>query len=282
MLDYLWKLVPLNMHQKTKDIQKRYNGFLQTNCLWKNDAVFDLHQFEIAQKSSKINIDIDEKLRLGKYIERFVSYQLKEENDTAIVCENVQIQQEKITLGELDCIILKDKKPIHLEIIYKFYLYDAYIGNNEIEHFIGPNRKDSLLEKLTKLKEKQLPLLYTSECKTYLKTINLDINNIEQQVYFKAQLFVPFSNLSIELLTLNQDCIVGFFINKKELENLSNCKFFIPIKKDWLIIPHQNVDWLNYVEFKQKSNESLTRQFSPLCWLKKPNGQIEKFFLVWW
>jgi hypothetical protein len=38
------------MHQKTKDIQKRYDGFLQTNCLWKNDVVFDLHQFEIEEK----------------------------------------------------------------------------------------------------------------------------------------------------------------------------------------------------------------------------------------
>ena len=61
------------MHQKTKDIQKRYDGFLQTNCLWKSNVIFDLHQFEIEEKSSKININIDEKLRLGKYIERFVS-----------------------------------------------------------------------------------------------------------------------------------------------------------------------------------------------------------------
>jgi hypothetical protein len=270
------------MHQKTKDIQKRYDGFLQTNCLWKNDVVFDLHQFEIEEKSSKINIDINEKLRLGKYIERFVSYQLEQEKTIAILCENVQIQKEKRTLGELDCILLKDKKPIHLEIIYKFYLYDASLGNNEIEHFIGPNKKDSLLEKLTKLKEKQLPLLYSNECKSYLKTINLDVDNIEQQVYFKAQLFVPFSNLNIELSSINKNCIVGFFINRKELAQFKDCKFYIPIKKDWLVKPHQNVDWINSDQFKENSDEYLARDFSPLCWLKKTNGEIEKFFLVWW
>tara|TARA_R110001592_G_scaffold266_1_gene1464 strand:+ start:78 stop:890 length:813 start_codon:yes stop_codon:yes gene_type:complete len=270
------------MHQKTKIIQKRYEGFLQTNCLWKCKSVNELHPFEIEAVSSKINIEIDEKLRLGKYIERFVSYQLQQEESISIICENVQIQKEKITLGELDCIILKDKKPIHLEIIYKFYLYDPSVGETEIAHFIGPNRKDSLVEKLTKLKEKQLPLLYSKECSDYLKTIDLDVDKIEQRVYFKAQLFVPLSEKNIVLIKLNQECIGGFYINKKELEQFKDCKFFIPNKKDWLIIPHKNVNWDNFHQFKEKSSEYLEREFSPLCWIKKSNGEINKLFLVWW
>ncbi len=140
---------------------------------------------------------------LGKYIERFVSYQLTQEKSINIICENIQIQKEKITLGELDCILLKDKKPIHLEVIYKFYLYDPSVGKTEVEHFIGPNRKDSLVEKLDKLKEKQLPLLYSNECVSYLKSINLQSSEIEQQVYFKGQLFIPFSNKNHQLSNLN-------------------------------------------------------------------------------
>jgi hypothetical protein len=64
------------MHQKTKDIQKRYDGFLQTSCLWKNDAVYELNHFEITEKSSKINIEIDEKLRLGVKFHKVVVEQL--------------------------------------------------------------------------------------------------------------------------------------------------------------------------------------------------------------
>jgi hypothetical protein len=270
------------MHQKNKDIQKRYVGFLQTNCLWKKDTVYSLNQLKIESKSTKIDIEIDEKIRLGKYIERFVSYQLAQEKGISIICENIQIQREKITLGELDCILLKEDKVIHLEIIYKFYLYDSTVGNTEIDHFIGPNRKDSLVEKLTKLKEKQLPLLYSNECVSYLKTINLNIIDIEQQVYFKGQLFVPYSNKDIQLSVLNQDCIVGFYINKNELTQFKDCKFFIPNKKDWIVVPHKNVNWLTIDDFNQASEEYFQRKSSPLCWMKKQNGELVKIFLVWW
>lgn len=270
------------MHQKTINIQKRYKGFLQTSYLWKKDVIYRLQQFEIESKSTKITIDIDEKLRLGKYIERFVSFELSQKSSIEIICENIQIQKNKRTLGELDCILLENDTPIHLEIIYKFYLYDASVGKNEIDHFIGPNRKDSLIEKLEKLKYKQLPLLYSKECLEFLKSTNINDTKIVQKVYFKAQLFVPYSTKSIHLKDINNQCIVGFYIYKKELQQFSNCKFYIPIKKDWLVIPHQNVSWLNFSEFLNNSIEYLDRKFSTLCWMKKQNGEIEKFFLVWW
>lgn len=269
------------MHQKTKEIQKRYEGFLQTNCLWKDADIYGLQQFKITPKSTKISIEINEKLRLGKYIERLVSFQLSQEKNLTIIAENIQIQQEKITLGELDCILKLQNTYIHLEVIYKFYVYDASVGTTEIAHFIGPNRKDSLVEKLTKLKEKQLPILHSKECKSYLKSIDLQEKNISQQVYFKAQLFIPYSQ-KIVLSSLNTACIVGFYIHKKELVFFSNCKFYIPQKKDWILTPNKNVNWLNYPDFKEVSKQYLDRNFSPLCWLKNNNGTLEKFFLVWW
>lgn len=270
------------MHQKTKDIQKRYEGFLQTNCLWIDDKIYGIQQFQIQSKSCKVDIEINDKIRLGKYIERFVSFELGQEESVEIISENIQIQDDKRTLGELDFIIYKESIPIHLEVVYKFYLYDEKNGNNEIGHFIGPNKKDSLLEKLSKLKEKQLPLLYSQQCSEYLKSINLNNSEIEQQVYFKAQLYVPFSNLNIELKTLNQNCICGFYANIKQMMQFSDSKFFIPSKKDWITMPHQSVNWISFNKFKEISIEFLHRKFSPLVWLKKSNGELGKFFLVWW
>tara|TARA_B110000091_G_C13778525_1_gene460002 strand:- start:582 stop:1394 length:813 start_codon:yes stop_codon:yes gene_type:complete len=270
------------MQQKTKDIQNHFEGFLKTPCLWIESAVYGLKQFEIDQKSISLNKEIDDILRLGKYIERFVSYELSQNEQIEIISENIQIQKEKITIGELDCILLKDKKPIHLEIIYKFYLYDVSVGTDEIAHFIGPNRKDSLVSKLVKLKEKQLPLLYSIECKNYLKKNDLNFDDIEQQVYFKAQLFVPFTNKNIELKQLNSECIAGFYINFEALNQFKDCSFYIPKKKDWLVVPHTNVAWQSMPSFKEDCSPIIERNFSPMCWMKHKNGCIEKFFLVWW
>ncbi len=262
-------------------IQKRYEGFLNTPCLWKDSVVFNLHQFEITSKSNKIEIALNEKLRLGKYVERLVSYELEQQKDISVLAENIQIQNGKVTLGELDCLLLRNNKPIHLEVIYK-YLFDASVGDTEIAHFIGPNRKDSLKEKLTKLKDKQLPLLYSDACKPYLEEFDLNPENITQQVYFKAQLFLPFSNQDVELKTLNTDCITGFFINQNELNQFKDCKFYIPNKKDWLILPHAHVNWLNFDAFKVVTEDYFEQKFSALCWVKFNSGELKKLFLVWW
>ena len=263
-------------------IQKRYEGFLNTPCLWKDSVVFNLHQFEITSKSNKIEIALNEKLRLGKYVERLVSYELEQQKDISVLAENIQIQNGKVTLGELDCLLLRNNKPIHLEVIYKFYLFDASVGDTEIAHFIGPNRKDSLKEKLTKLKEKQLPLLYSDACKRHIDTFNLKAENIVQQVYFKAQLFVPFHNQDIQLTTLNTGCIAGFYINQTELNQFKDCKFNIPSKKDWLILPYTNVNWLNFDTFKAAAEDYFEQKFSTLCWVKFNSGELKKLFLVWW
>ena len=270
------------MHQKSKDIQLHYEGFLQTPCLWESNSIYQLHQFNIEQKIHSFDQSIDIRLRLGKYVERLISHQFIKDTNIDIIAENIQIQQGKQTLGELDFIIAQNNKPIHLEVIYKFYLYELDTGNDELLCWIGPNRKDSLIEKLEKLKQKQLPLLYSEECQDYLKSISLDAIAIEQQIYFKAQLFVPLHSTTITFTKINNDCIAGFYINRNDLGQFKKSKFYIPNKKDWLMIPHTHVNWISHKDFLKESDQYLERKFSPMCWMKSENGQLQKFFLVWW
>ncbi|MFY0604436.1 MAG: DUF1853 family protein [Flavobacteriaceae bacterium] len=269
------------MHQKTKDIQAHYEGFINTHCLWASNNIYNLAQFEVEQTLHSFDIEIDSKLRLGKYVERLVSFQLSKSKHIQIVSENIQIQKDTLTLGELDCILLQNEQPIHLEIIYKFYVYDPSLHSNEIDGWIGPNRKDSLVEKLDKLQEKQLPLLYTDECKKYLQSLELETNTIQQKVYFKAQLFIPYQS-EISFSIINKDCVAGFYIDLDDLHQFKQAKFYIPNKKDWLIIPHTNVSWISFEDFLIDSAPYLEREFSPMCWLKSNNGELQKFFLVWW
>ncbi|WP_428740259.1 DUF1853 family protein [Tenacibaculum sp.] len=271
------------MYHKQKDLQLQYEGFLQTPFLWHGKGVFDLEQFAVSPTPiSSFNEVIIQKLRLGKLVERFVSFELQQNNDITILAENIQIQQEKLTLGELDCILQQNKKIIHLEIIYKFYLYDTSVGNSEIEHWIGPNKRDSFIQKLTRLKEKQLPLLYSNQSEKYLEKLKLNTSTITQQVYFKAQLFVPIQDIAKEFPLVNNECVYGFYIYPKELSQFSNCKFYIPNKHNWIVNPHPNVDWLNFNTFQNNLQKFLEEENTPLCWLKKTNGELLKFFVVWW
>ncbi len=270
------------MNSKSKDIQLQYQGYFHTPLLWKKKRLFGLKQLELSNCVETVfNEDIPENLRLGKRVERFVSHELKQYDAIKILKENIQIQNEKLTIGEIDCLLKHHETAIHLEIIYKFYLYDDTVGTTEIDHWIGPNRNDSLLAKLTKLKEKQLPLLYNHHSKPILKSLNLNANELQQFVYFKAQLFIPYKK-EVEFSVLNKRCLNGFYIHFSEIAQFSGCKFYIPSKINWLQEIQIQVSWLTYQQFFIKIEVVINQKTAPLCWIKHPNGEVQKFFIVWW
>ena len=269
------------MNKPLNNIQAQYSGFLQTSLLWEN-SVLGLKQLKLPIKEMTVfNETISDTLRLGKRVERFVSHQLKQHAAIRVLIENIQIQNKKITVGELDCILNYDNNPIHLEIVYKFYLYDEQVGTTELDHWIGPNRKDSLISKLTKLKEKQLPLLYNLLTKPLLDSINLEVEDLQQFVCFKAQLFVPYQK-EVKFSLLNKECVNGFYITISELVQFTDCKFYIPSKINWLLEVQTQVKWMSYPLFLAEIHQIIEQKTAPLCWIKFPNGTLQKFFVVWW
>ena len=234
------------------------------------------------QNINSIDLAIKQKLRLGHLVERFVSHELQFNKSIKVLAENIQIKRDKVTIGEIDCLLKHNHTPIHLEIIYKFYVYDESVGSSELEHWIGPNRKDSLIEKITKLKTKQLPLLYKPETEQLLKQFTLDVNTIQQQVYFKAQLFVPYHMLGMQLRIINNQCIKGHYLAFNDLEQLNSYKFHIPTKLNWLTEVHHDVIWLDYNDAIKTIEESIIQERAPLCWIKSKNNTLQKVFVVWW
>lgn len=266
----------------SNNIQFQHQGYLTTPQLWEGDLV-GLTQIKLPEPDSDLaEINIKQKLRLGHLVERFVSHELNCHKTIEIVAENIQIKRDKVTIGEIDCLLKYNHTPIHLEIIYKFYLYDESVGNSELEHWIGPNRKDSLIEKITKLKTKQLPLLYKPETEQYLDKHKLNVSTIQQQVYFKAQLFVPYQMHGMSLRLINNQCIQGYYLHFNNLEQLNNHQFYIPIKLDWLTEVHDDVTWLDYNEGIKIIKESIIQERAPLCWVKSENNTLQKIFVVWW
>lgn len=120
------------------DFTDRFAGFQNTPLLWDFDAVESLAQFEILPIQSMYIVERHQKkLRLGKWIEIFTTFQLQQIEGVKFIAENLQVKNNKQTIGELDLMLLKDEKPIHLEIAYKFYLYDDTHRNIQILYIIG-------------------------------------------------------------------------------------------------------------------------------------------------
>lgn len=266
----------------SNDLQHNYQGFLSTPLLWENKRVYGLEQYAIESNCSDFfSQESVDHLRLGKLVERFVSHQLTNQEHTDIIAENIQVQDGKKTIGELDLLLRSEDLVVHLEIVYKFYLYDPSLGNDGLSPWIGPNRNDHLLYKLNKLKEKQLPLLYHPKTKLALKDLQLDFDTIVQKVLFKAQLFLPLNYHKNGFHSLNPECVKGFYINREALERFSHCQFFIPSKINWLMDAHDGVAWINYAEFIVEVDQWLNTKRAPLCWLKE-DRTLHKFFVVWW
>lgn len=264
------------------NFQEQFSGFYNTPHLFLK-SVLNIKPLLTAKKNTPVFNGVGlEKIRLGQRVERFVSTELIQNKNIEIVSENLQIQTiTKQTIGELDCLYLDGEQPIHLEIQFKFYLYDTSLGTSEIDHCIGPMRRDSLLKKLTKLKEKQLPLLYAPETKLMLDSLSFKAEDFKQKIYFKAQIFVPYGD-TIEFKKLNPQCLYGFYFKYKDLPKFKACKFYKPKKTNWLLDVTPTVDWKTYKTILPELMVYKANKYSPMLWLKHKNGEIVKCFVVAW
>ncbi len=219
---------------------------------------------------------------LGKQAEACFEAYLKQSENFELLIANLQIQGEMETLGELDYIIrnLKTEKIIHIELAYKFYLYDENAAALEAQKWIGPNRKDSLFDKLEKVKLKQFPLLNTTETIQKLKEIGIPLPSL-QVLCLKAFLFLP-KKMTAELFPKSvQDCIVGYYVKLKDLEEDETALYSIPTKKEWLLPIEKLINWHTFPEIKHLIDEQLILKKSPMVYKKTPH-KMERFFIVWW
>ena len=120
---------------------------------------------------------------LGKQAEYCFTHALNQSNRYQVIASTLQIQGEVATLGEIDYLIYDRKKEqvCHIELACKFYLYDPTFKTQEAR-WIGPNRKDTLADKLRKLKQKQFPMLFASETEQVLMSLGITADSVVQQL----------------------------------------------------------------------------------------------------
>ncbi len=262
----------------------RYQAYLRTPQLWLEGVLSSYPQVTLSQNPPSFpETPPPQRKRLGKLVESYVYHQLQHTPDIVWIADGLQIQQERRTLGEIDALYYHKGKVIHLEVAYKFYLYDTQAENaTPLERWIGPNRNDSLSQKLQKLATKQFPLLHHPASATTLRDFGLGATEIEQRISCKGQLFVPYQQPEIDVPPLNPACIAGFHLPFAELDALDHYRLYVPDKLDWLIEPHVGVEWLEFAAAQAQIAAQISSRRSPIVWWRSSKGEFGKCFVRWW
>ena len=269
------------------NLKTQFLGFMNTSSLFKEMnglKQFDLDIEEIKEFDfTKLNINQD--FPLGRRVERFFEFYINQSKNYDLIKNNIQIINNKHTFGELDFIIYdkKEEKYLHIEHVYKFYLYDDSFLN-EIDRYVGPNANDTFVKKLAKLKNKQLPLLYKKETQEYLEGI--DINSFEQKICFKGKIYVPLFLLGKTIPIIDNSCISGFYIKREEFIKqiiFRTYEYFMPDRFDWVSDSSINNKWTSFDEIINEIDFYLNLKKSPLIWLiNKKDNKTQSFFVTWW
>lgn len=264
-------------------LQPYIKGFLSTQSLNLSDrfpSIFHLTKVE----DLKSELSLSTQQRLGHFAEElFVRLVREQLARNELLLTNLQIINHKITLGELDVIIVGERLT-HIEFCYKIYLYDPNLSEDEFNCWIGPNRRDSLAQKVEKLNTKQLPLLFNEHTASLLQAAikNYDQLTKHQEVAFMAQLYVPYSNF-ISKTNYQYGHPDGFYIHFSELDQFPDAEWHVPDSKlDWILLPHSKIAWMDQHALKITLSRHSNRDSNPLCWMKTPSGELHKCFVVNW
>lgn len=221
-------------------------------------------------------------IRLGHLVEKIVSELIKSSTNYRVLYENTPILNGKKTIGEIDFIIeeINTNQLTHVELAYKFYLFDPSISTEPINNWIGPNRNDSLKNKLEKLKRKQFPLLYHNCSKSKFNTI--DISNTSQALCLLVSLFIPYE-YKVNFSPIYEKAIKGYYLNFEAFINADNSakSYYIPAKREWGMDPSENKNWTDFSGVKKQIDKSIAEKQAPLCW-QKYNNSYSALFIVWW
>ncbi len=127
--------------------------------------------------------------RLGHYYEDLVNLVLTNTAQLSVIKRNLQIRQGRSTVGEFDFLGRDDSAGVfHLECAIKFYLRTG--DGSELNHFVGPNRRDRLDLKWAKLIQQQIALSQHPAAQAQLAELGVHVTL--RRVLLQGFLFHPF------------------------------------------------------------------------------------------
>jgi hypothetical protein len=271
-----------------QDLKDQYLGFLNTPPLELSVFGFDYPPYPLKSSVDISSEDIPHPgtMVLGKRMECFFQHYVSNFTKDRVVAHNEQVIEEKLTLGEIDFLLKNTETGTisHVELVYKFYLYDESLGENPEARWIGPNRRDSLVKKLNRMKWRQFPLLFHPATKPLLNKLGITAEEVVQKICFKANLFLPFLEREKIPEGISESAVKGFYLSAEDLtaDLFPGAVYFSPKKPDWPINPQKCNTWFSFPEIKLKLQEMLAVEQSPLVWMRTAKNEYFRFFVVWW
>jgi hypothetical protein len=180
--------------------------------------------------------------RLGLYFESLWQFFLSSDPEVKLIAHNLPVYGDDRTLGEFDCIYYcrRRHRPIHLELAVKFYLGAPHIDPSEEtsdwRNWLGPNTRDRLDLKLSRLLEHQIRLSELPEAKAQLQRLGIDQPIREIEV--KGYLFQPSGTVYPPPMAFNPEQKINTWLSiarlSSTLEKASNPGFMVLPRSHWL------------------------------------------------
>ena len=263
-----------------------YKAFFNTPSLWTGE-LDGLKQFDFPEIYFE-NLamgSIPANVRLGHKIEHIFLKLIQHSRQYKVIGHNIPIRKEKVSLGEIDFLLqdVDSKKFIHIELTYKFYVVPEEDTNMAL-HLIGPNQRDSFKAKKERIINHQIPLLKTSEATSVLHRLHINPEELVHRVCFKSQLFIPFMVNNWDVAPFNPSCISGRWVPFHKFNSLEfyEHRYYLPTKPEWLLNPHNEVNWLRHSDILDVVTVQLKKRNSPLIWMKSSDFNMVKLFVLWW
>ncbi len=96
--------------------------------------------------------------RLGRRFELIWGWALGRLPGWQVIAEEIQVQDNKRTLGALDLLAQHHERVVHLELAVKFYLCRRGQSGKQASDWVGPNKRDRLDLRLDRMRTHQLPM----------------------------------------------------------------------------------------------------------------------------
>ena len=182
---------------------------------------------------------------LGIYFENLWQFFLENAPCWQLKAHNIQIIQGKKTLGELDILAKHNgTQGYHLELAVKFYLQHPSYTGELCEHWLGPQCRDRLDLKLSKLNNQQFPIINHPQTQATLAKRNINLPT-SQALILKGYLFSKWQRGFTLPKEANPACLMGEWLHQKDISELAHSG------SHWLLIEKSN--WLGPVQIPKGS-----------------------------